>query len=154
MRAASIPVFEEEPSSETGILIRDAIACVREVARLDDKVVLPPLPALSPRTTRVAFPKDALPKAANDIAVPTPSSVVVSPPRRESPPTVLTTQRVRRRSSSRFPIVLCALVAIASGVASYLASPYAHRQPAVQKAVASVEHQAAAAAAWVHQAVN
>lgn len=158
MRAASIPVFEEEPSSETGILIRDAIACVREVARLDDKVVLPPLPVLAPRTTRVAFPKDALPKAANDVAIATPPSVVVvdrPAPAPTAPRAALVdTQRTSRRARSRYPIVLCALVALASGVASFLASPYAHRDPTVQKATATVEQKVTAAASWVHQAVN
>ncbi len=155
MRAASIPVFEEEPSSETGILIRDAIACVREVARLDDKVVLPPLPAASPRTTRVVFSKNDLPRVANDVAMPTPSEQkIAAPEATASRAALVETQRTPLRARSRFPIVLCALVALASGVASFLASPYAQKHPDVQKATASLEQKAHAAAAWVHQAVN
>lgn len=147
-----IDISIEEPASETGILIRDAIACVRQVARLEDKVVLPPLPKIAPRTNRVVFDKGDLARAANDVTVPTPPSVIVA-----EPPVISDTQRTRRpavRSSSRFPLALCALIAIASGVASYVVSPMAHRQPAVRKATAVVVQKSAAAAAWVHAAVN
>lgn len=150
--SSDIDISIEEPASETGILIRDAIACVREVARLEDKVVLPPLPALAPRTNRVVFEKNDLARAANDVTVPTPPSVIVSPP-----PALSDTQRTRRhasRSSSRFPLALCAIIAIASAVASYVVSPMASKQPAVKKATAYVVHEASAAKAWVHAAVN
>lgn len=147
-----IDISIEEPASETGILIRDAIACVREVARLEDKVVLPPLPAMAPRTNRVVFEKGDLARAANDVTVPTPPSVVVA-----QPPVLSDTQRTRRpavRSSSRFPLALCAVVAIASAVASYVVSPMASRQPVVKKATGYVVHEASAAKAWVHAAIN
>lgn len=149
--SSDIDVSIEEPASETGILIRDAIACVRAVARLEDKVVLPPLPALAPRTNRVVFEKNDLARAANDVTVPTPASAIV-----DAPP-LSDTHRTRRpapRSSSRLPLTLCAFIAIASAVASYVVSPMATRQPAVKKATAYVVHEASAARAWVHAVVN
>ncbi|MBS2016886.1 MAG: hypothetical protein JST00_28630 [Deltaproteobacteria bacterium] len=150
-RLASIPVFEEEPSSETGILIRDALACVRQVARLEDRVVLPPLPAATPRTTRVVLSRDVV-AAANDVAPPSPPAV--SPVAVAVPAPVARAAVATSRGPSRAPIVLCALVAIASAVGSFFASPVAHRQPIVRAAMNTVEQRAAAALTYVHSAID
>ena len=154
--SGDIDVSIEEPASETGILILDAIACCRTVAKLEDKVVLPPLPATAPRTNRVAFDKTSLARAANDVTVPTPlpppeaKVVVVTPPLSDTH----RTRRLAARSPSRFPLALCAVIAIASAVASYVVSPMASRQPAVKKATTYLVHEASAAKAWIHAAVN
>jgi hypothetical protein len=163
--AASIPVFEDEPLTETSILVRDAIAKVREVAKLDDKVVLPPLPADAPRTARVVFAKNELSfptphtlareaAAANDVDVAASGVVAIAAPGVARAALVDTQRTPRAARTSRWPLVLCALVAVASGTASFLASPIAAKDPSVKRAVASVEQTATATASWLHRALN
>lgn len=122
--------------SETGLLVDACIARVRELARLDEDVVLPPLPRLVPRRDVVILTKeDTAGSAAGSPASRRPGASAgdalgasleldverISP--RSAPP----------RRTSRAALALCALVAVSFASAAFLASP-AGRAPAVVRA--------------------
>jgi len=144
-------VDEPELGSETRALVAACLASVREVARLEDAVVFPPLPAPAPRREVVVFQKGQL-------AIPTPGTIV-----RESSGKTgknasanasasATTQKTARSRASRWPVVLCAVVALASATAAFYASPAAERTGAARvtrSAAGWIARTAAAAASAV-----
>jgi hypothetical protein len=109
--------------SDTNLLVDACIARVREVARLDDKVVLPPLPVV-PRQDVVIMTKEDTPLATD-------ATVRVS---RSLAPTAIVSRPSATATArpSRWPTALCGFIAGAAACAAFLASPVGHR-PSVQR---------------------
>ena len=124
---ASRPSFP----SDTNLFVDACVAQIREVARLESTVVLPPLPVVAPRRDVVIMTKAETP------AVP-------CRPERE----LKATQLVARPSTampSRWPMAMCGFVAGAAACAAFLVSPVGHR-PSVERATHAVRAHASHAA--------
>jgi len=114
-------VLEDEGREpDTNALVDHCIAQIRETARLDDHPVLPPPPAPMPRRDVVVFAPSAL-------AIPSPTAIVKSAAAANDVASRAAPAEPRRKDPARWPVRLCALVAIASGAAAFLTSPIGHR---------------------------
>ena len=142
--------------SDTSLLVEACIARVREVAQLDDDVVLPPLPVVAPRRDVVILTKkDTAGSAAGWPASRTPGA---SAGDALGASLELDVQRISprsapRRTTSRLALVLCGLVAGAFASAAFLASPFGH-VPAVLRATTAARSHASDAARAVAQAAS
>ena len=142
--------------SDTSLLVDACIARVRELARLDEDAVLPPLPRVAPRRDVVILTKeDTAGRAAGSPASRTPDA---SAGDALGASLELDVQRISPRSgfhrrTSRAALVVCALVAVAFASAAFLASP-AGREPAVVRAVSGARSYASHAAHAVGQAAR
>lgn len=108
-------------SSETGLFIEDALKRAREVARLDDDPVLPPLPVTMPRSKVVRIATKDMPWK------PAPSSTSVATP-------VSGIRPKAQRRSARWPLAVCAFVASIFAGAAFMSSPLGAR-PEVRRVV-------------------
>jgi hypothetical protein len=124
--------------SDTNILVEACLAEVRASARLDEDVVLPPLPQLAPRRTVALF-------TSAEVAA---GLALLAPPARdEGPVGAVWSPRLAkpRRRRGRWPVVLCGFVASAFASAAFFASPLGHR-PSVTAATRLVGAHARTAA--------
>ena len=139
--------------SDSSLLVEACVARVRELARLDEDVVLPPLPRVAPRRDVVILTKmDAAGRAAG---WPASESPVASAGDALGASVELVVERVSPRSAlpgrtSRGALTACALVAVGFGCAAFLASPAGH-EPKVVRAVSIARAYASDAA---HSAVE
>lgn len=122
--------------SDSSLLVEACVARVRELARLDEDAVLPPLPRVAPRRDVVILTKkDTAGRAAGWPASVTP---VASAGDALGASFELDVERISPRSgvprrTSHAALVLCALVAVGFASAAFLASP-AGKDPAVIRA--------------------
>ena len=98
--------------SETHLLVDACVARVRELAHLDDHPVLPPPPPAEP-------PREVLVVAPEAKPLPTAKEIVAASARKDVP----TVRRKRSARVARWPVALCGLVALASAIAAWAASP-------------------------------
>lgn len=110
------------------------IARVREVAGLDEDVVLPPLPLVAPRRDVVILTKNDLASAGDALGASTSLDVERISPRSDGRPAA--SARAPKRAS-RAPLFFCALVAVAFGGAAFLESP-AGKAPSVVRVTSAV----------------
>jgi hypothetical protein len=124
-----------EYPSDTSLLVDACVARVRELARLDEDVVLPPLPRVAPRRDVVILTKeDMAGRAAGSPASRAPGA---SAGDALGAGLGLDIERISPRSGlaprrSRGALVHCALVACSFAVAAFLASPAGHRPDVVR----------------------
>ena len=137
--------------SDTSLLVDACISRVRELARLDEDGVLPPLPRVAPRCDVVILTKkDTAGSAAGSPASREPGA---SAGEALGASLELDVGRISPRSaSSRGALVLCALVALGFASAAFLASPRGHA-PAVVRLTSAARSQASHAAHAVTAAV-
>jgi hypothetical protein len=119
--------------------VEGCIARVRELARLDEDVVLPPLPRVAPRRDVVILTRRDT--AGSAAGWPARESPVASAGDALGASFELVVERISPRSgrssrTSRAALVLCALVAIGFASAAFLASPLGKR-PAVVRVTSS-----------------
>ena len=152
MRARATSEFP----SETGLLVDACIARVRELARLDEDVVLPPLPRMAPRRDVVILTKeDTVGSAAGSPATRRPGASAGDAlgaslgldVERISP------RSARPRRTSRGAVALCALVALSFASAAFLVSP-AGRMPSVVRVTSGARSHASDAAHAVAEAAG
>jgi hypothetical protein len=121
-------VLQEDMRTDTNVLAGDAIRRALEDARLAEDVVFPPLPPppeVAPRRDVAVFAF-----APDELQFPTPGAIVKS--------AAVATGRTRKTARhSRWPVYLCAFVAIAAGTASFLTSP-AGRRPEVVRVTSEI----------------
>jgi hypothetical protein len=133
---SEVDFLSDDFLSETGLLVDECIAQVRETARLDDDAVLPPLPMLVPRRDVVILGKSEMAGlAAGAGAAESGAPGATAGDGLRSDRACATTQLVSRRSGlhslvSRWAVVVCAFVASAFASAAFLASPMG-KKPAV-----------------------
>jgi hypothetical protein len=134
--------------SETGLLVDACIARVRELARLDEDVVLPPLPRVAPRRDVVILTKeDTAGSAAGSPASRWPGA---SAGDALGASLGLDVERISPRSARPRRTSRGALVALSFASAAFLVSP-AGRTPAVARVTSSVRSHASDA---VHAAAE
>ncbi len=139
--------------SDSSLLVEACVARVRELARLDEDVVLPPLPRVAPRRDVVILTKKDT--AGSAAGWPASEPPVASAGDALGASVELVVERVSPRSdlssrTSRAPLIVCALVAIGFASAALLTSP-AGKAPGVVRFTSSVRVHARHAAQAVAQ---
>jgi hypothetical protein len=151
-----------EPKSETALFIEHALERAREVALLDLDPVLPRLPTASmvaasssppplPIASFRAFAETTIdpsragaPSGPYASPAPLPSGSISTVRAKAERPKPKTAARAR---TTRWPVRLCALVALGFAAASFFASPLGHR-PEVRAATSAARADAARAVAF------
>ena len=134
-------------TDDTNNIVDSALARVREDARLDAEPVLPPLEVLLPmplsgRRRPPPLPQSAQPRIPESgiVMVPTPvplpsARTIVAEAAKKNATTVdVKREPLPARSSMRWPIFLCGMIAGVFAGAAFMRSPVGQR-PAVQHAV-------------------
>jgi hypothetical protein len=124
--------------SDTDFLVDACLAQVREVARLDDELVLPPLPVVVP--VAILTKSDTCAEAFKRSVLP-PTQLVP----RSSLSASAATRAPAGKRPSRWPMALCGFIAGAAACAAFLASPAGHR-PGVVRVTHSIQTHATSAA--------
>lgn len=135
--------------SDSSLLVEACVARVRELARLDEDVVLPPLPRVAPRRDVVILTKkdtagSAAGWPASEPPVASAGDALGASVELVSPRSDLSSR------TSRAPLIVCALVAIGFASAALLTSP-AGKAPGVVRFTSSVRVHARHAAQAVAQ---
>jgi hypothetical protein len=131
------------PNDDTNVIVDNALARVREEARLDAEPVLPPLELLLPAgrfPKRRPLPVSAVVVVPTPRPLPTAAAIVAEVARQNSKSTTIATRRSAVRSV-RWPVMLCGFVASIFAGAAFMQSPVGHR-PEVQHAVAIAKTEA------------
>jgi hypothetical protein len=131
-------------NDDTNIIVDNALARVREEARLDAEPVLPPLEVLLPaRLQRKPLIGSAV-FVPTPRPLPSPEAIVAEAAKQNSKSTTISTKRgpVHARSAARWPVLLCGFVASVFAGAAFMYSPVGQR-PEVRRAVVVAKTEAA-----------